>query len=80
VKQITAEHYNLAIYEYEQGMSLEELRDVIKHYENLEQYEVCRGVHLAVEVIRFNILYKLALEQKIKTNKLKWKSTKKLKN
>jgi len=77
MKEITAEHYNLAIYEYEQGMSLEELRVVIKHYEDLEQFEVCQGVHLAVEVIRFNILFELALEQKIKTKKLKWKSTKK---
>jgi hypothetical protein len=77
MKEITAEHYNLAIYEYEQGMTLEELREVIKHYEDLELFEVCQGVHLAVEVIRFNILYELALEQKIKTKKLKWKSTKK---
>jgi hypothetical protein len=77
MKEITAEHYNLAIYEYEQGMTLEELREVIKHYEDLQQFEVCQGVHLAVEVIRFNILYELALEQKIKTKKLKWKSTKK---
>jgi hypothetical protein len=77
MKEITAEHYNLAIYEYEQGMTLEELREVIKHYEDLELFEVCQGVHLAVEVIRFNILYELALEQKIKTKKLKWKLTKK---
>jgi hypothetical protein len=73
MKEITAEHYNLAIYEYEQGMTLEELREVIKHYEDLQLFEVCQGVHLAVEVIRFNILFELALEQKIKTKKLKWK-------
>ena len=73
MKEITAEHYNLALYEYEQGMSLEELRDVIKHYEDLELFEVCQGVHLAIEVIRFNILYELSLDHKIKTKKLKWK-------
>jgi len=77
MKETTAEHYHLAIYEYEQGTSLDELRDIVKHYEDLELYEVCQGVHLAVEVIRFNILFELALEQKIKTKKLKWKSTKK---
>jgi hypothetical protein len=77
MKEITAEHYNLALYEYEQGMSLEELREVIKHYEDLQLYEVCQGVHLAVEVIRFHILFDLAVKQKIKTKKLKWKLTKK---
>lgn len=73
MKEITAEHYNLALYEYEQGMSLEELREVIKHYEDLELFEVCRGVHLAVEVIRFHILFDEAKKQEIKTKKLKWK-------
>jgi hypothetical protein len=73
MKEITAEHYNLALYEYEQGMSLEELRVVIKHYEDLELFEVCQGVHLAVEVIRFHILFDEAKKQEIKTKKLKWK-------
>jgi len=77
MKEITAEHYNLALYEYEQGMSLEELREVIKHYEDLELFEICQGDHLAVEVIRFHILFDLAVQQKIKTKKLKWKLTKK---
>ena len=80
MKQITAEHYNLALFEYEQGMALEELREVIKHYEDLEQFEICQGVHLAVVVIRFHILFDEAKKQDIKTKKLKWKSTKKLKN
>ena len=75
MKQITAEHYNLALYEYEQGMALEELRGVIKHYEDLEQFEICQGVHLAEEVIRFHILFDEAKKQEIKTKKLKWKST-----
>jgi hypothetical protein len=77
MKEITAEHYNLAIYEYEQGMTLEELREVIKHYEDLELFEVCQGVHLALEVIRFHILFDLARKEPIKTKKLKWKLTKK---
>lgn len=80
MKEITAEHYQLALFEYEQGMTLEELREVVKHYEDLEQFEICQGIHLAVEVIRFHILFKLAEKQEIKTKKLKWKSTKKSKN
>jgi hypothetical protein len=54
-------------------MSLEELREVIKHYEDLQLFEVCQGVHLAVEVIRFHILFDEAKKQEIKTKKLKWK-------
>ena len=76
MKEIANEHYHLAIYEYQQGTSLDELRDIVKHYEDLELYEVCQGVHLAIEIISFNILYQLAKETKHKL-KLKWKSTKK---
>jgi hypothetical protein len=80
MKDIVAEHYNLAIYEYENGTTLNELRSIIKYYEDLELYEICQGVCLAVEVISFHILYKLVQKESKHKLKLKWKSTKKLKN
>jgi hypothetical protein len=65
------DHYNLTLYEIEQGTTLKQVRDILKHYEQLELYEECQGIHLALEIISFNVLTDLIKnKQKIK---LKWK-------
>jgi hypothetical protein len=65
------DHYNLTLYEIEQGTTLKQVRDILKHYEDLELYEECQGIHLALEIISFNVLTDLIKnKQKIK---LKWK-------
>jgi hypothetical protein len=65
------DHYNLTLYEIEQGTTLKQVRDILKHYEDLELYEECQGIHLALEIISFNVLTDLIKnKQKIK---IKWK-------
>ena len=65
------DHYNLTLYEIEQGTTLKQVRNILKHYEDLELYEECQGIHLALEIISFNVLTDLIKnKQKIK---LKWK-------
>ena len=65
------DHYNLTLYEIEKGMTLSEARDILKHYEELEEYEECQGIHLAIEVVSFHILTELIKDKKKK--KIKWK-------
>jgi hypothetical protein len=65
------DHYNLTLHEIEQGTTLNEVRDILKHYEELELFEECQGIHLALELISFNVLTDLIKnKQKIK---IKWK-------
>jgi len=65
------DHYNLTLYEIEQGTTLKQVRNILKHYEDLELYEECQGIHLALEIISFNVLTDLIKnKQKIK---IKWK-------
>lgn len=47
------EFYNLAVYDYEQGTDLDELRLVLFDYEDKEMYLECAGIHLAIEYIQF---------------------------
>ncbi len=65
------DHYNLTLYEIERGTTLTQVRDILKHYEDLELFEECQGIHLALEIISFNVLTDLIKnKQKIK---IKWK-------
>lgn len=66
------DHYNLTLYEIEQGTTLTQVRDILKHYEELELYEECQGIHLALEIISFNVLTDLIKNNKQKI-KLRWK-------
>ena len=50
------EHYNITLYEIEQGMTIEQIRFILKEYEAEELYEECQGIHLALEIVLFNIL------------------------
>jgi hypothetical protein len=43
----------MTLYDISQGESLETMRYVLKDYEEREQYEVCAGIHLAIEVSSF---------------------------
>lgn len=53
------EHYNITLYEIEQGASIDELRAILKEYESQELYEECQGIHLAIEIVSFNVLKQL---------------------
>lgn len=67
------EHYNITLYEIEQGTSIAHLRLILKEYEAEELYEECQGIHLAIEVISFNILTGLIKQTKKQKIKIRWK-------
>lgn len=46
-----------------EGNSYEDMRMVLKDYEEREEYEVCAGIHLAIEVSSFMALTLLVKEQ-----------------
>ena len=67
------EHYNITLYEIEQGTSLNQIRNILKEYEAAELYEECQGIYLAIEVISFNILTGLIKQSKKQKIKIRWK-------
>jgi hypothetical protein len=67
------EHYNITLYEIENGTSIQHLRLILKEYEAAELYEECQGIHLAVEIVSFNILTQLIKESKKQKIKIRWK-------
>jgi len=67
------EHYNITLYEIEQGTSIKKLRKILKQYEEEELYEECQGIHLAIEIISFNYLTQIAQEGKKQKIQTRWK-------
>ena len=73
MNDIATEHYNITLYEIEQGMTIEQIRFILKEYEAAELYEECQGIHLALEIVSFNILTQLIKESKKQKIKIRWK-------
>jgi hypothetical protein len=73
MNDIATEHYNITLYEIEQGTSIEQIRLILKEYEAAELYEECQGIHLALEIVSFNILTRLIKESKKQKIKSRWK-------
>lgn len=67
------EHYNITLYEIEQGTSIAHLRLILKEYEAEELYEECQGIHLAIEIVSFNVLTELIKHTKKQKIKIRWK-------
>ena len=67
------EHYNITLYEIEQGTSLNQIRNILKEYEAEELYEECQGIHLALEIVLFNILTELIKQSKKQKIKIRWR-------
>jgi hypothetical protein len=67
------EHYNITLYEIEQGTSLNQIRNILKEYEAEELYEECQGIHLAIEIVSFNVLTELIKQSKKQKIKIRWK-------
>ena len=67
------EHYNITLYEIEQGTSIAHLRLILKEYEAEELYEECQGIHLAIEIVLFNVLTELIKQSKKQKIKIRWK-------
>jgi len=73
MNDIATEHYNITLYEIEQGTSIEQIRLILKEYEAEQLYEECQGIHLVVEIVSFNILTQLIKESKKQKIKIRWK-------
>ena len=63
-KDIVEEFYYLALLDIKEGVSLQELEDVIQLYEDIEDYEACAGILKAVNEARYDTINNL----KLKTN------------
>ena len=73
MNDIATEHYNITLYEIEQGTSIEQIRNILKEYEAEELFEECQGIHLAAEIVSFNILTQLIKESKKQKITIRWK-------
>ena len=47
------EAFAITLYDIAQGESMETMRMVLKDYEEREEFEICAGIHLAIEVSSF---------------------------
>ncbi len=47
------EAFAMTLYDISQGQTLETMRMVLTDYEEREEFEVCAGIHLAIEVSSF---------------------------
>lgn len=61
-KERIEEHFKIALYELENGSTIDELREIITEYEAVEDYEVCAGIYRAVEMVSFITLTVFAKE------------------
>ena len=64
IKETIEEFYLLALLDIKEGVSLQELEDVIQLYEDVEDYEACAGILKAVNESRYDTINNL----KLKTN------------
>jgi len=55
-KDIVEEFYFLTLIDIREGVSLEELEDIIKLYEEVEDYEACAGILKAVNEARYDTI------------------------
>jgi len=57
------EAFAYTLLDISEGNSYEDMRFILKDYEEREEYEVCAGMHLAIEVSSFMALTLLVKEQ-----------------
>ena len=58
-KDIVEEFYFLALLDIREGVSLQELEDVIQLYQDVEDYEACAGILKAVNEARYDTINNL---------------------
>ena len=62
-KETIEEFYYLALLDIREGVSLQELEDVIQLYEDVEDYEACAGILKAVNEARYDTINNLKLKK-----------------
>ena len=55
-KVIIDEYFQMALYDLERGMTIDDMRDLLVDYEARELYEACAGIQKAIEHFRFWIV------------------------
>ena len=56
--------YLMALYDIEQGYTIEELEDTLSLYEDLEEYEGCAGILKAIHEIKYDTLINIKEKQR----------------
>ena len=54
--EIIREYHELTLYEFENGLSIEDIQFMLDEYQDKEMYLECAGINTAIEWIKFNIL------------------------
>ena len=70
-EEIKNEYFNLSMYDLEDGMSIDDLRNLLKEYVNNEMYWECAGIQKAIDQMTFRILTLMSeklSKQEIKLN------------
>ena len=62
-KDIIYQFYYIALYDYEKGNDVDELRIIMYDYEDKELYLECEGIRLAIEYIEFLELIKEIIDE-----------------
>jgi len=55
-KAIIEEYFNLAMYDLEDGMSINDLRNLLEEYASQELYWECAGIQKAIDHMGFMLL------------------------
>jgi len=55
-KVIIDEYFQMALYDLERGVTIDDMRDLLVDYEERELYEACAGIQKAIEHFRFWIV------------------------
>lgn len=56
---IANEYYNITIFDMMNGTTIDEIELILKDYEEKEEYEICRGIYAALEMVKYNIDFRL---------------------
>lgn len=55
-KSIVEEFYLLTLLDIKEGVSIQELEDIIQLYEDVEDYEACAGILKAIKETRYDTI------------------------
>lgn len=75
-KEIKNEYFNLSMYDLEDGLSIDDLRNLLKEYENNEMYWECAGIQKAIDQMTFRILTLMSEKLSKQEIKLNYANTK----
>ncbi len=53
------EFYNITIFDMMNGTSIEDIEMILKDYEEEEEFEICQGIYAALEMVKYNIDFRL---------------------